>query len=155
VEEDRPCHVPSQTMGFNHHSDPYIQRNQQRLPVSLAQHRNKIISITSEMISNLLKGRVVAIGEMKLGIQCLEVRTHSIQSGAAIAMYLVGVPIFSIMLIGRWSPEVHQKTSSRVFSWHLLENDQGTIIQTHQQPHNNQHDGFNCWRLVFIADGIN
>jgi hypothetical protein len=55
------------------------------------------------MISNLLKDGVVDIGETKLGIQCLEVGTHSIQSGAAMAMYLAGVPIFSIMLIGRWS----------------------------------------------------
>jgi hypothetical protein len=40
---------------------------------------------------------------MKLGIQCLEVGTHLIRSDAAMAMYLAGVPIFSIMLIGRWS----------------------------------------------------
>ncbi len=72
-------------------------------PVSLARHRNKIISITSEMISNLLKDGVVTIGETKLGIQRSEVGTHSIRSGAAMAMYLAGVPIFLIMLIGRWS----------------------------------------------------
>jgi hypothetical protein len=59
------------------------------------------------------------------------------------------------MLVKPSFPEVHQKTSSRVFSWHLLKNDQGTILQTHQQPHNNKHDGFNCWQLVFVADGIN
>jgi hypothetical protein len=28
---------------------------------------------------------------------------HSIRSGAAMAMYLAGVPIFSIMLIGCWT----------------------------------------------------
>jgi hypothetical protein len=28
VEDDRLCHVPSQTMGFNYHTDPYIQGNQ-------------------------------------------------------------------------------------------------------------------------------
>ncbi len=72
-------------------------------PVSLARHRNKIISITSEMISNLLKDGVVANGETKLGIQRLEVGTHSIRSGAAMAMYLAGLPIFLIMLIGCWS----------------------------------------------------
>jgi hypothetical protein len=61
-------------------------------PVSLARHRNHIISITSEMISNLLKDGVAADGKTKLGIQCLEVGTHSIQSGATMAMYLAGVP---------------------------------------------------------------
>jgi hypothetical protein len=75
----------------------------QNSPVSLAQHNNKTISITSEMVANLLKDGVVAIGEMKLGIHRSEVGTHSIRSGATMAMYLAGVPIFSIMLIGRWS----------------------------------------------------
>jgi hypothetical protein len=55
------------------------------------------------MISNLIKDRVVAIGETKLGILCSEVGTHSIRSGTAMAMYLAQVPIFSIMLIGHWS----------------------------------------------------
>ncbi len=71
-------------------------------PVSLAQHRNSTISITSEMVANLLKDGVIAIGETKLEIYCSEVGTHSIRSGAAMAMYLAGVLIFSIMLIGRW-----------------------------------------------------
>jgi hypothetical protein len=34
---------------------------------------------------------------------CSEVGTHLIHSGAAMAMYLAGVPIFSIMLIRCWS----------------------------------------------------
>jgi hypothetical protein len=55
------------------------------------------------MISNLLKDGVVTIGKMKLGIQRSEVRTHLIRSGATMAMYLTRVPIFLIMLIGRWS----------------------------------------------------
>ena len=72
-------------------------------PVSLAKHRNSTISITSEMVANLLRDGIVAIGETKLGIHRSEIGTHSIRSGAAMAMYLAGVPIFSIMLIGRWS----------------------------------------------------
>ncbi len=55
------------------------------------------------MISNLLKDGVNAIGETKLGIQHSEVGTHSIRSGVTMAMYLAGVPIFLIMLIGCWS----------------------------------------------------
>jgi len=55
------------------------------------------------MVANLLKDGIVAIGETKLGIHRSEVVTHSIRSGAVMAMYLAGVPIFSIMLIGRWS----------------------------------------------------
>jgi hypothetical protein len=55
------------------------------------------------MISNLIRNDVVAIGKMKLGILHSKVGTHWICSGATMAMYLAGVPIFSIMLIGRWS----------------------------------------------------
>jgi hypothetical protein len=72
-------------------------------PVSLAKHGNKIISITSEMIVNLIHDGVVAIGETKLGIVWSEIGSKSIRSGAAMAMYLAGTPIFLIMLIGHWS----------------------------------------------------
>jgi hypothetical protein len=51
------------------------------------------------MIANLIKDGVVAIGKTKLCILHLEVGTHSIRSGAAMAMYLARVPVFSIMLI--------------------------------------------------------
>ena len=55
------------------------------------------------MVANLLRDGVVAIGKTKLGTHCSEIGTHSIRFGAAMAMYLAGVPIFSIMLIGRGS----------------------------------------------------
>jgi hypothetical protein len=73
------------------------------LPLPLAFQRNKLISITSEMIADLIQDSVVAIGETKLGILCLEIGTHSNRSGASMAMNLAGVPIFSIMLIRQWS----------------------------------------------------
>jgi hypothetical protein len=46
------------------------------------------------MIINLLRDGVIGIGETKLGIERWEVGTH---------LYLAGIPIFSIMLIGQWS----------------------------------------------------
>jgi hypothetical protein len=67
-------------------------------PVSLALHRNSTISITLEMDANLLKDGIVAIGKRKARHQY----TQS-DLGPQMAMYLAGVPIFSIMLIGRWS----------------------------------------------------
>jgi hypothetical protein len=70
--------------------------------VSLAQHRNKTMSITPGMISNLIKDGVVTIDETKLGILCSEVITHLIRSGTTMVMYRAGVPIFSIMLVGCW-----------------------------------------------------
>jgi hypothetical protein len=57
------------------------------------------------MIADLCRDGVllVTIGETKLGTRRSEIGTRSIRSGAVMAMYLTGVPVFSIMLIGRWS----------------------------------------------------
>ena len=55
------------------------------------------------MIADLCRDGVVTIGETKLGIRRSGIGTRSIRSGAAMAMYLARVPVFSIMLIGRWS----------------------------------------------------
>jgi hypothetical protein len=72
-------------------------------PVSLAFQRNKLITITLEMIADLIQDGIVAINKVKLSILHLEIGTHSIQSGVAMVMYLAGVPIFSVMLIRQWS----------------------------------------------------
>ena len=50
----------------------------QNSPVSLVLHRKKLISITSDMIINLLRDGVVGIRKTKLGIERWEVGTHSI-----------------------------------------------------------------------------
>jgi hypothetical protein len=48
---------------------------------------------------------VRAIGRDILGFDAFEVGTHSLRSAAAMAMYLAGVPVYTIMLIGRWSSD--------------------------------------------------
>jgi hypothetical protein len=72
-------------------------------PVSTVLVRNRIAHITSKHVESALRDGVVAIGEDSLRIQQHEVGTHSIRAGAAMAMYLGGVPVFAIMMIGRWS----------------------------------------------------
>jgi hypothetical protein len=74
----------------------------------------------------------------KLGILHSDVGTHSICSGAAMAMYLAGVPIISIMLIRCWPSlailkyirkqvqEFFHSISSK------MKDSRGTILQTHQ-----------------------
>ncbi len=47
-------------------------------PVSLVLHRKKLISVTSEMITNIIQDGVVAIGETELGIKHWEIGTQSI-----------------------------------------------------------------------------
>ena len=72
-------------------------------PVSAVWHNGKIEHVTGKIVETALGDGVVALGEVKLRIRRHEVGTHSIRSGAAMAMYLGGVPVFAIMLIGRWS----------------------------------------------------
>jgi hypothetical protein len=45
------------------------------------------------------------IGSDKLGFPPEQLGLHSARSGAAMAMYLAGVPVFTIMLLGRWSSD--------------------------------------------------
>ena len=54
---------------------------------------------------NRLKSSIVAIGEEKLGIMEHKIRTHSVRSGAAMAMFLGECPVYVIMMIGRWSSD--------------------------------------------------
>jgi len=65
----------------------------------------KLFQMTSSMMLTRLRAVVKAIGEEELGIKAMDMGTHSIRSGAAMAMYLAGVPVFTIMLIGRWSSD--------------------------------------------------
>ena len=51
-------------------------------------------------------------------------------------------------------PKIHQETSSRIFFRYILKNDRSTIVQTYQHHQINGDKRFNCWRLVFVADGI-
>jgi hypothetical protein len=51
--------------------------------------------------------RLVAdtIGSDELGFTSDQLGLHSARSGAAMAMCLAGVPVFTIMLLGRWSSD--------------------------------------------------
>jgi hypothetical protein len=49
-----------------------------------------------------LRFATTSIGSDSLGFTAKEVGLHSARSGAAIAMYLAHVPVFTILLLGRW-----------------------------------------------------
>jgi hypothetical protein len=61
--------------------------------------------VTSRFLASQLQAAAKRIGPDVLGFSHLQVGTHSIRSGGAMAMYLAGVPVFTIMLIGRWSSD--------------------------------------------------
>ena len=63
----------------------------------------KIQGVTGDDMTKALRGAAASIGKDTLGFDPTEVGTHSIRSGSAMGMYLAEVPVYTIMLIGRWS----------------------------------------------------
>jgi hypothetical protein len=55
-------------------------------------HRGKLSEVSSKMMLNHLRAVVIHVGEDNLGFKASEMGTHSIRSGAAMAMYLANVP---------------------------------------------------------------
>jgi hypothetical protein len=74
-------------------------------PISAVWRNDRIEQVTSWEMVEALRAAVIAIGEDVLGIKASEVGTHSIRSGGAMAMYLGECPVYTIMMIGRWSSD--------------------------------------------------
>jgi len=66
---------------------------------------NKLSTISSATMLEKLRAAARLIGEDVLGFDPEDIGTHSIRSGAAMAMYLADVATFTIMMIGRWSSD--------------------------------------------------
>ena len=66
---------------------------------------HKIKHGTSAEMVAALRDAVRAIREDKLGFKSEQVGTHSQRSGAAMALYLWEFPVYTIMMIGRWSSD--------------------------------------------------
>ena len=71
-------------------------------------HR-RISHITQKQVTDALRDGVKTYGKSKLQIKSKDVGTHSIRSGAAMAMYLGGLSVYAIQLIGRWSSNSFMK----------------------------------------------
>ncbi len=78
-------------------------------PVSTLLQHKQLTHITSNDIIHALQDSLKTYGEDRLRIYINEIGTHSIRSGAAMAMYLGGVPVFAIQMIGRWSSDSFMK----------------------------------------------
>ena len=61
--------------------------------------------ITRPQLLKQLRRATSAIGHDVLGFHASDIGLHSAQRGAAMAMYLARVPIYTIMLLGRWSSD--------------------------------------------------
>ena len=74
-------------------------------PISAVLIGARITHVTGIQVANVLKDTVRAIGKDVLNINADEIGTHSLRSGAAMAMFLAGLPVYLIMLMGRWSSD--------------------------------------------------
>jgi hypothetical protein len=72
-------------------------------PVCVVWRHNRLESIASHQVLAALCAACASIGRGQLGFEPYEMSTHSLQSGAATEMYLAGVPVYTTMLIDRWS----------------------------------------------------
>jgi hypothetical protein len=68
-------------------------------------NKNNIHLITGPHLLKQLRLAAAAIGKDVLGFHPSDIGLHSTRSGAAMAMYLAGVPVYTIMLLGRWSSD--------------------------------------------------
>ena len=93
-------------------------------PVSVYLCGKKFIHITDKNVLQALRTAVKDIGESVLGFKALEVGTHSIRSGGAMAMYLAQPQIttYTIQLIGRWKSDAflrYIRKQVKQFSSHI------------------------------------
>ncbi|KAI2494811.1 hypothetical protein MHU86_19706 [Fragilaria crotonensis] len=63
---------------------------------------NELEHVSSKTILEQLRAATILSGEERLGLQADRIGTHSIRSGAAMAMHLAGVPSETIQMVGRW-----------------------------------------------------
>ncbi len=65
----------------------------------------KKLLFTGPQLLKRVRLAAATIGQDKLGFTPNQLGLHSARSGAAMAMYLAGIPVFTIMLLGRWSSD--------------------------------------------------
>jgi hypothetical protein len=109
-----------------------------------------------------LRIAAATLGEDELGFTPDQVGLHSARSGAAMAMYLAGVPVYTIMLLGRWSSDAflryirrQVKEFSRGISKKMITNERFFTISSNHKINTipetrplNSHFGLNIKETV-------
>jgi hypothetical protein len=65
----------------------------------------KLHQITGNQLLKQLCRAAQALGHETLGFKPEQIGLHSARSGAAMAMYLAGVSVYTVMLLSRWSSD--------------------------------------------------
>jgi hypothetical protein len=116
--------------------------------VNTFQHKGKTLRVKASQILTTLRTVVSTMGADTLGFTAKEIGTHSIRSSSAMAMYLASVPVYTIMLIGRWSSDAFlryirrqvQEFSSGVAARMIISSDYFTIpdVASREDPRASQ-----------------
>jgi hypothetical protein len=77
-------------------------RTNLRINAIVTADSDELQHVSSKSILKQLRDATKLAGEERLGLRADCIGTHSIRSGAAMAMYLAGVPSETIQLVGRW-----------------------------------------------------
>ena len=88
-------------------SSPDTPVNTVYLPSASPTYDNpgKYAEMDGPAMIKLIRLAAADLGSAFLGFDPAELGTHSLRSGSAMAMHLDGVPVYTIMLIGRWSSD--------------------------------------------------
>jgi hypothetical protein len=99
-------------------------------------HNNKKHLFSGQELLKRLRLAATSIGPEILGFTAAQIGLHSARSGAAMAMYLAGVPVFTTMLLGRWYSiaflryiRKQVKEFSRGISSKMIQNEEFFTIQ--------------------------
>jgi len=97
--------MSSSDLGSNHKTPSLVPRR-------LSHRHGKSFSLPGwqetyvfRILLNCLRLAATTLGADVLEFTAKEIGLHSARSGAAMAMYLARVPVFTIMLLGRWSSD--------------------------------------------------
>ena len=65
----------------------------------------QVSNVTSVDVRRALRAAALILGEEKLGFKQSKIGSHSLFSGVAMVMHLAQIPVYTIMIIGRWSSD--------------------------------------------------
>jgi len=71
--------------------------------INIVKSGDKLFAIPSSIFLQQIWFIVDKLGKEKLGFSSADVGTHSNRSGGAMGMFLAGTPVYTVMLMGRWS----------------------------------------------------
>jgi hypothetical protein len=77
--------------------------------INFVELEGRSFTIPSSLILMRLRQVVSSIGPEVLGFTAEEIGTHSKRSGGAMGMFLAGTPVYTIMLMGRWSSDAFMR----------------------------------------------